>query len=77
MFFSLEKPIPRVAVRSSNLRLVGYDRWSQRLEIEFRSGGVYAYFNVPEHIHYQLMEAASKGRFFHRNIKGRYQYRRL
>ena len=73
----LEKPIPRVAVRSSNRRSVGYDRWAQRLEIEFRNGRVYAYFEVPEHIHSQLMDAPSKGRYFHYYIKRHYQYRRL
>ncbi len=77
MFSFTEPAIPRVTVRSSNLRSVGYDRWAQRLEIEFRGGRLYAYFAVPEHLHSQLMTATSKGRYFRSHIKGRFQYHRL
>ena len=77
LFSFFDNSIPRDPVRSSNLRSVGYDRWARRLEIEFRGGRIYAYFDVPEYIHSQLMGASSKGRFFHYNIKGRYRYRRL
>jgi len=38
----------RKAVRSTNVASVGYDPKSKVLEIEFKSGGVYQYANVPE-----------------------------
>ena len=64
----------RVSVSSSNLSSVGYDQTNQVLEIEFNSGGVYQYFDVPKPIHQELMNAASHGKYFHRNIKDNYSY---
>jgi len=63
----------RIPVKSSNIRSVGYDEDSSVLEIEFNSGMVYQYLNVPENEYEGLMNAASKGRYLNRNIKGRYQ----
>jgi hypothetical protein len=59
----------RVPVQSSNLASVGYDSGNMVIEIEFHSGGIYQYFNVPEHIHQGLMNAGSKGTYFNQNIK--------
>ncbi|MBK7181096.1 MAG: KTSC domain-containing protein [Chloroflexi bacterium] len=38
----------RTAVSSSNLASVGYDPARQSLEIEFTTGRVYEYFDVPQ-----------------------------
>lgn len=57
----------RTPVRSSNIASVGYENGT--LEIAFVDGGVYQYFNVPEHVYQSLMSAASKGRYFHDHIK--------
>ena len=62
----------RIAVSSSNIRSVGYDADSRILEIEFGSGGAYRYGGVPASVHLGLMGAASKGGYFHDNIKDRY-----
>ena len=67
----------RVPVQSSNLASVGYDAVSQVLEVQFRDGGVYQYIHVPPSIHAGLMNAGSKGRYFHRFIMPRYRYRRI
>jgi hypothetical protein len=67
----------RKRVSSSNLKSVGYDISKKILEIEFLSGGVYQYFAVPSGIYTNLMNAASKGRFFHRNIKNVFAYQRI
>jgi hypothetical protein len=58
---------------STNIRSVGYDAESSRLEVEFNSGSVYQYLNVPEGEYESLMNAGSKGRYMNRNIKGHYQ----
>lgn len=47
------------------------------LEIEFHSGGVYQYFNVPESVYVGLLHAASKGSYFHEQIRDRYRYQRV
>jgi len=59
----------RATVQSSNITSVGYDPAASTLEIEFHSGGVYQYFEVPREVHDGLMKAASKGSYFHRHIK--------
>jgi len=47
------------------------------LEIEFHSGGVYQYFDVPNSVCDALMSASSHGSYFHRNIKDKYQYQKI
>ena len=59
----------RLSVDSSNLSSVGYDVNSNTLEIEFNSGGIYQYFNVPESIYKGLMNASSHGQYFDTYIK--------
>jgi hypothetical protein len=64
----------RTPVSSSNIRSIGYDVPSATLEVEFTSGDVYQYFDVPEHLHQELMRASSHGGFLNENIV-RYNYR--
>lgn len=59
----------REPVSSSNLASVGYDAATATLEIEFHSGGIYQYYNVPESLFHDLFNAPSKGKFFHKYIK--------
>ncbi|MGH9891236.1 MAG: KTSC domain-containing protein [bacterium] len=67
----------RTSVTSSVIVSVGYDAASQTLEIEFRSGRVYQYFGVPEHVYSGLMGAASRGNYFDTHIRDAgYQYAR-
>lgn len=58
-------------VSSSNLRSVGYSNGV--LEIEFISGGVYRYSGVPESVYQGLMNAGSKGSYYNKYIKDRFQ----
>ncbi len=67
----------RIPVSSRNLCSVGYDPDSQILEIEFSHGGVYQYPGVPQAEYEGLMNAGSKGQYFHSNIKNRYPYSKL
>jgi hypothetical protein len=62
---------------SSNIASIGYDVDSQTLEIEFLNGGVYQYFDIPQHVHEELMNADSKGQYLARNIKGAYRYSKV
>lgn len=61
-----------IPVSSSNLSSVAYD--SGTLEIQFKNGRYYRYFNVPESVYLGLLTAPSKGRYFHRHIKTAYPY---
>jgi hypothetical protein len=68
----------RVRVSSSNLASIGYDPDNQILEVEFRNGGVYQYFDVPEHVHRDLMAASSHGRYFGVYVKNAgYRFRKI
>lgn len=73
----LKTPIERHAVQSSNLAGVGYDPHLCALEIEFHSGAIYRYRDVPHDIFDGLMKAKSKGQFFVRKIRGRYSFQRM
>lgn len=67
----------REHVDSSMIRAVGYDPRQHLLEIEFNSGRVYQYSDVPQDVFKGLMSAESKGRYFLGNIEGIYLYRKV
>lgn len=67
----------RTPVDSSNISSIGYDEGSNTLEIEFHSGGIYQYFDVPIGIHQGIMGAGSKGQYFAQHIKGYYRYAKI
>lgn len=67
----------RTAVNSSNLASVGYEEPSQTLEIEFHHGGVYQYYDVPEHIYIELKNAGSIGSYFCQNIRNAYPTQKM
>jgi len=70
--------VERIPVSSTDIASVGYETDTQTLEVEFRSGTVYQYFNVPK-FHYEgLLNASSKGRYFNEHIKnGGYAYAKV
>lgn len=65
----------RSPVESSNIKSVGFD--SNTLEIEFISGGIYQYFDVPTEVYHLFMNASSKGAFFNKYIKDIYKFVKL
>jgi hypothetical protein len=67
----------RINVNSSLIRSVGYNAVSQILEIEFQSGAVYQYQNVPKIEYDELMRADSHDSYFNQEIKGAYLYFRV
>ena len=67
----------RQTVSSSNIRSVGYDAENKILEVAFSSGGVYQYFNVPEHRYSRLMSSFSKGSYLADHIRNNYRYRKV
>jgi hypothetical protein len=67
----------RLPVNSSSLASVGYNGASETLEIEFQNQTVYEYYNVPQFIFEQLMQAPSVGVFFNANIKDIYACSRV
>ena len=72
-----KKKMTRIPVTSPNVDSVGYDAGTQTLEVEFKNGYVYQYFDVPETIYQGMISADSAGKFLIDNIKGVYRYARV
>jgi hypothetical protein len=62
---------------SSNISRFAYEPQAQVLTVEFKSGGVYNYFDVPQATFDQMRAAPSKGSFHATFIKGNHRYARL
>ena len=67
----------RSPVNSSNITSIGYEAQTATLEVEFTSGDVYQYFNVPEHLYQQFLNATSHGQFLNDNIRYSYRYQKV
>jgi hypothetical protein len=61
---------------SSSLARVAYDPNSMVMSVEFNTGSVYEYFDVPQTLFEQLVAAGSAGQFLVQNVKGTYRYAR-
>jgi hypothetical protein len=64
----------RQEVESSVIGAVGHSRV---LEIQFESGRIYQYFDVPEDVYNEMLNAESKGKYFNSNIRGKYTYQEI
>jgi hypothetical protein len=62
-----------VRVISSAITAVGYDATTGRMKITFKQGRTYDFCRVPSDVYQGLMVAGSKGSYFDRVIKDRYQ----
>jgi len=66
-----------IHVESSNIEAVGYDEDSATLQVEFKNGGMYQYFDVPENVYVGLRDADSRGGYLASTIKGSYRYSKV
>ena len=73
----MSETVDRIPVQSSNVAEVGYDPGSMILEVLFHSGSVYQYFDVPEGLFREILQADSVGRFFNQQIRDSYRYVKL
>lgn len=67
----------RVPVDSSSILEVGYQSESSTMEILFKDGRLYQYFDVPNDVYENLVTAPSVGRYFHLHVRGIYRYARV
>lgn len=67
----------RESVSSSNIVSAGYDSTSETMEIEFKNGTVYQYYNVSAHLYEEFLSAPSKGQFFHTYIRDAVPFSRV
>ncbi len=62
---------------SSTIEKTDYDELQQELVITFKTGGKYKYFAVPLITWEEILETASIGSYFHKNIKDKFQFEKL
>lgn len=63
----------RRKVKSSNIKSIGYDIDEKLLEVEFHTGAIYRYDNVPNRTYTNLMNAKSIGTALHKIIRPRFK----
>ena len=59
-------------VESSMITSFGFESSACILEIEFKSGVIWQYYDFPESEYYELKSCDSCGKFFNARIKGKY-----
>jgi len=67
----------RVHFLSETLEWAEYDGDLKVLKLKFKKGGVYRYEAVPPRVFRGLLEAPSKGRYFHDSIDQKYEFEKL
>jgi lysyl-tRNA synthetase, class II len=65
-----------LAVESTMLVTIAYNLDRQVLQLEFRDGTIYRYFDVSVDVYQGLVSAPSKGGYFNRSIRGRFVHTR-
>lgn len=64
-------------VESSNVKAVGYDPLTREMRVEFHGGGIYHLNGVSEEDHQNFLAADSKGKHFHRHIRGMFESKKV
>ncbi len=77
VFLILHLTMYREKVISQTLNSIGFDPSQKLLELEFTSGSIYQYFNVPNRVYLELISAESKGRYFDSWIRDKYAFKRI
>ena len=63
--------------KSSNIASVTYDYVTQEMLVEFKSGGVYTYQAVPDHLFEAFGTVSSAGKHFCRHIRDHFKFTRI
>lgn len=63
--------------KSSRILKMIYIKSKKLLTITFNSGAIYEYYDVPMEVTDGIIQADSLGKYFDKNIKGIYNYRRV
>lgn len=60
--------------QSTHIRRAKHDD-TRELQVQFNDGSIYVYSQVPESVFHDFVNAAHPGKYFHANIRGRYETR--
>jgi KTSC domain len=64
-------------LNSTSLNAAGYQDGQALLELEFKSGAIYRYLDVPAATYRELLAAESKGAYFNCHIRNRFRYTKV
>jgi hypothetical protein len=67
----------RLPLESTMLASAAYSPEQTLLDLEFRNGTLYRFFDVPAACFQRFMASDSKGAYFNRNIRNRFRYQLL
>nr|WP_256369954.1 KTSC domain-containing protein [Granulicella sp. S190] len=59
---------------SSTLSRIRYEAASQVLTVDFRSAGIYEFYEVPANLYQEMIESNLKGDFLSERIRGHFRY---
>lgn len=62
---------------SSSVAKIEYDNLMDTLKVWFRTGGSYMYAGVDRQVYVDMSEAESAGKFFHAEVKTKYEFFKL
>ena len=62
------------SVDSTSISLIRYEPAYRILEVQFKSGEIYQYFDVPARTYRMFQRAPSKGAFLNYYIKNKFHY---
>lgn len=62
---------------SAVIAAIAFDAMTNTLEVEFRTGRVHRYLDVPKHVYWRFASAESSGSFFDEEVKDRFEEQRV
>ena len=70
------KPEVSSSLDSSILSEARYDPFMEVMTIQFKNDSVYEYIEVPKETYEELVSAPSAGKYFHLNVRGKFEFLR-
>jgi hypothetical protein len=64
-------------VESSNIEAVAYDGLLKELGVRFSGGSEYHYYEVEPNVYEEFLASASKGKYFHANIRNTFRFKKV
>lgn len=64
--------VPLTPVESSNISAIGYDPDRRWMSVEFKSGALHQYRDVPADIYAEFKDALSVGSYYAMNVRGKF-----
>ena len=71
------KAVEWKAVDSRVFTSAAYRADARQMDLRFRDGDIYRYFDVPVQVYEAFRAAESKGRYFARHIRNRFRYEQV